>query len=371
MPNKQPVRERLDKVRAEICDQELDGLIVSSPNNRYWISGFSGTSATIVITESSQYIFADSRYWEQVRLECPDFELVQVNGADTVFHMAQLRDLLIAKVGYESNHVTVDQISEWREQIEAMDSPSAPRLIAASGILEDLRLIKDDFEIDALSRAVKLGDSALEYALKEIRTGWTEKDVAWTIQQYALNNGASDMSFPTIVASGSNGALPHWRASDSQLISNSGLVIDMGVILDSYASDLTRTIWFSGNEERHVSDKFLRIYDIVLMAQEMAIERIEVGMLASEAHSIAVEVIREAGYGEYFNHGLGHGVGLEVHEAPRLGPGHSTRLEEGQVLTIEPGIYIPGWGGVRIEDQCVMRDGRLWSLTSASKTLNQ
>ncbi len=358
---------RIDKVRNLFEQQGLDGLIIESPSNRKWISGFTGTSGVAVITKDAKYFVTDSRYWEQVKVECPDFELVEAFGAVSSLSVEFLMSFTNAQLGFESDHVTVDQINSWRSSLEQSGDAAFPKLRSVSGLIEELRMVKDDEEVRALSRAVELGDQAFKKATEDIRSGLTEKDIAWSIQEYAITHGASDLSFPSIVASGEHAALPHWRASDSELMSGSGVVIDIGVVLDGYCSDLTRTIWFEGESNQQPSDEFLRIYDVVRLAQEMAIERIEPGMLGSEAHEIAQTVISQAGYGDFFGHGLGHGVGLDVHEGPRLSPSGNVRLVEGNVVTVEPGIYIPGWGGVRIEDQCVIENGKLRSLTSASK----
>ena len=358
---------RIDKVRNLFEQRGLDGLIIESPSNRKWISGFTGTSGVAVITKDAKYFVTDSRYWEQVKVECPDFELVEAFGAVSSLSVEFLMSFTNAQLGFESDHVTVDQINSWRSSLEQSGDAAFPKLRSVSGLIEELRMVKDDEEVRALSRAVELGDQAFKKATEDIRSGLTEKDIAWSIQEYAITHGASDLSFPSIVASGEHAALPHWRASDSELMSGSGVVIDMGVVLDGYCSDLTRTIWFEGESSQQPSDEFLRIYDVVRMAQETAIERIEPGMLGSEAHEIAQTVISQAGYGDFFGHGLGHGVGLDVHEGPRLSPSGNVRLVEGNVVTVEPGIYIPGWGGVRIEDQCVIENGKLRSLTSASK----
>jgi len=358
---------RIDRVRESFEQQGLDGFIVESPSNRKWISGFTGTSGVVVITKNTKYFLTDSRYWEQVKVECPDFELVEVFGSVASLSTEFLMSFSNAQLGFESNHVTVDQINNWRSSMEKSGNTAFPKFRSVSGLIEELRMVKDDQELKALFNAVELGDRAFEAVTAGIHSGLTEKDIAWLIQEYAVTHGASDLSFPSIVASGPHAALPHWRASDSELISGSGVVIDMGVVLDGYCSDLTRTVWFKGESNQQPSDEFLRIYDVVRMAQEMAMERIEPGMLGSEAHEIAQIVINQAGYGDFFGHGLGHGVGLDVHEEPRLSPSGNVKLAEGHVVTVEPGIYIPGWGGVRIEDQCVIENGKLRSLTSASK----
>ncbi len=251
---------------------------------------------------------------------------------------------------------------EWTQVIAGLPEAARPALVPAPAAIEALRAIKEPDEIEALTRAVLLGDAAFTHAASVARAGMTEREVAWEVQRYAMEHGADDLSFPTIIASGPWGALPHAYPRDVPLEEGQGLVMDLGVIVDGYCSDLTRTICLGTPD-----DQFKRIYDIVLTAQEMAEERIEVGMTGEQAHQIAVTVISEAGYGEYFGHGLGHGVGLDIHEAPRLGPRSQDALVDGQVVTVEPGIYIPGWGGVRIEDQCVIEGGRLRRLSTAAK----
>ena len=202
----------------------------------------------------------------------------------------------------------------------------------------------------------------MAHAISIIEPGMSERQLAWEIQRYVMEQGADGLSFSTIIAGGEWGAAPHAYPRDVPLATGHGVVIDMGVVVDGYCSDLTRTLVLGRPDER-----FIRVYDTVLTAQAVACERVEAGMSGQEAHAIAAAVIEEAGYGEYFGHGLGHGVGLDIHEAPRLAPGSEAILEDGQVFTIEPGIYIPGWGGVRIEDQCVMEGGRARPLSQAPK----
>src|SRR5690606_16147140 len=266
------------------------------------------------------------------------------------------------RVGFEPAHLSYAAYQQWKADIADLPAHSRPELVPAPRAIEDLRMVKEPDELDALTRAVLLGDDAFRHAASVIEPGMTEKQVAWEIQQYAMQHGAEDLSFSTIVAGGAHGSLPHWRASDASLEAGTGVVIDMGVIVDGYCSDLTRTV-FLGEPD----SQFKRIYDVVLTAQTMAEERIEAGMPGREAHAIAAKVIADAGYGEYFGHGLGHGVGLDIHEDPRLAPSGEHLLADGHVVTVEPGIYIPGWGGVRIEDQCVMEGGRLRPISTAPK----
>jgi Xaa-Pro aminopeptidase len=356
---------RIDRLRARfeaLGGSGIDALLVTTPSNRRWITGFTGSAGVALVTREDARFATDSRYWEQVGQQCPNFDLVRVTGATTGVAPEILDGMGGQTLGFEPAHLTVAGYEAWTKAVADLPEHSRPRLVPAPRAIEDLRMVKEPEEIDALTRAVLLGDAAFQHAAERIEPGMTEKQVAWTIQQYALEHGAEDLSFSTIVAGGSNGALPHWRASDDVLQPNTGVVIDMGVVVDGYCSDLTRTV-FLGEPD----DQFKRIYDTVLTAQTMAEERIEAGMPGKEGHAIAAEVIAQAGYGDYFGHGLGHGVGIDIHEDPRLAPSGEFPLQDGHVVTVEPGIYIPGWGGVRIEDQCVMENGRLRAISTAPK----
>jgi Xaa-Pro aminopeptidase len=353
---------RLDKVRARLEELNVDALLVTMPSNRRWLSGFTGSAGVLLISRDSARFATDSRYWEQVGRQAPEFELVQVTGATTGVAPDLLQDTAGIAIGYEPAHLTMAAYQQWTAAIAELPEAARPRLVPAANAIEPLRLLKDADELDALTRAVKLGDEGMAHAISVVEPGMTEKQLAWEIQRYVMEHGADDLSFSTIVAGGDWGSAPHAYPRDVPLAAGTGVVIDMGVIVDGYCSDLTRTI-FLGQPD----DQFKRVYDTVLTAQTMAEERIEAGMTGAQAHEIAATVIAEAGYGDYFGHGLGHGVGLDVHEAPRLAPASEAIMEDGQIFTIEPGIYIPGWGGVRIEDQCLMESGRARSLSTAPK----
>lgn len=357
------IEKRLERLRARLDEIGVDALLVTTPSNRRWISGFTGSAGVALVTRQEARFATDSRYWEQVGQQCPGYTLVQVAGANTSVAVAILEGLGGLKVGFEPANLSYAGYEAWTHAIADLPEHSRPALVPAPRAIEDLRMVKDAEEIDALTRAVLLGDDAFRHAASKVEPGMTEKQVAWLIQEYAILHGADDLSFSSIIAGGAHGSLPHWRASDAPLEAETGVVIDMGVIVDGYCSDLTRTIWLG----ERPSDEFKRVYDIVLTAQETAEERIEAGMLGKVGHEIAHEVIRQAGHGEHFGHGLGHGLGLDIHEDPRLAPSGEIPLADGHVVTVEPGIYIPGWGGIRIEDQCVMQDGRLKVISTAPK----
>tara|TARA_Y100000590_G_C15728515_1_gene1016157 strand:+ start:972 stop:2078 length:1107 start_codon:yes stop_codon:yes gene_type:complete len=357
------ILNRLQLVREEMRHSNLDFLLITDPSNRQWISGFTGSSGIVLISKQTAYIATDSRYWIQVEQQSPDFELVKIAGATTSIATELIEKISDASnFGYEPENLTMKQYQDYTKIISSMTWKNTPNFIAAPSIINKLRMSKDSGELTSLIKAVEIADAGMNHAFQIIQPGMTEKTLAWEIQKYVIENGADSLSFNTIVAGGERGALPHARPLNIALANKTGVVIDMGVKVNGYCSDLTRT-FFLGTP----TDKFKKVYDVVLTAQMMAIERIEVGMTGAEAHEIAASVIAEMGYGNYFGHGLGHGVGIDVHEAPRLSPASDTILENGHVFTIEPGIYLPGWGGVRIEDQCLMEAGKVRSLTKSPK----
>ena len=353
---------RLDRLRARLEELEVDALLITTPSNRRWASGFSGTAGVLLVDRDHALIASDARYYEQIGTQAPDWTLIHANDAMAAWAPRLLEGLGGKRLGYEPAGMTVASYEEWTAAIAALPEGARPTLVPATRAVEALRAMKEPDEIETLTRAVLLGDAAFEHAVSTARPGMTERELAWEVQRYAIEHGADALSFPTIIAGGAWGALPHAYPRDVPLEEGRGVVMDLGVVVDGYCSDLTRTL-FLGEPD----DQFRRIYDIVLTAQLTGEERIEAGMTGEQAHQIAATVIAEAGYGEYFGHGLGHGVGLDIHEAPRLGPRSTDPLADGQVVTVEPGIYIPGWGGVRIEDQCVIEGGRLRVLSTARK----
>lgn len=352
----------------------LEGIFVTAPAedisrtigaNRRYLSGFTGSMGHLLITMDRAYIAVDFRYYDQAERESPDFTLYHANGPMVSWLSALIAEARLGgkKLGFESHGVTFAIYRSLRSAVDELQESDRPQLTPTENIVETLRAIKDDEEIQAIAAAVALGDAAFEHVANLIEPGWTETRVAWEIEKYVRENGAIALSFPTIVGAGPWGAMPHAQPRESHIIQEGeGVVIDMGVNLNGYMSDLTRTI-FVGKPD----DQFKKIYDIVLAAQLTAEELIHTGMTGGEAHMLAARVIEEAGYGEYFGHGLGHGVGLQVHETPRLGRTSEDVLLDGMVLTVEPGIYLPEWGGVRIEDMGYLKDGKYVNFTAAPK----
>jgi Xaa-Pro aminopeptidase len=269
-------------------------------------------------------------------------------------------ELPIRRLGFEAADVP---FSTYREVADALGkSASQVTLVATEGIVDSLRAVKSAEELKYLEEAAGLADAALEHVLPRIRPGVSERQVAWELESFVRQNGSGSLPFDIIVASGPNGAMPHAKPTDRAILSNEPVVIDLGAKVRGYCSDITRTVCLDGGEEA-----FRRIYDVVLGAQLTAIATIRAGMTGEKADQLGRTVIAQAGHEESFGHGLGHGIGLAAHEQPRLGPGSSSVLAAGMVFTIEPGIYVSGWGGVRIEDTVVVEKGRVRPLTRARK----
>ena len=361
----EPGAGRAGRLRALLGREGLDALLVTGAVNRRWLSGFSGSAGTLLVAAGSARLATDFRYWEQAQAEAPAFELVREGDRGTGPPLGLLQGLGGRRVGFEPAGITVAGHDEWQRAIAALPDAERPRLLPAPGLVEELRLVKEPGEIAALERAAALTDACLEHAVGLALPGTTERAVARAIQDYALDHGADGLSFDSIVAAGPHAARPHARPRDVPLERGQPLVLDLGATVAGYCSDLTRTVVVGGAGA--ADGTFRRVYGAVLAAQRRALERIEAGMTGAEAHAIAASAIAGAGYGESFGHGLGHGVGAEVHESPRLRPASDHVLADGQVMTVEPGIYLPGWGGVRIEDLCVMEGGRLRPLSRAAK----
>jgi Xaa-Pro aminopeptidase len=360
---KMATAQRIARLRAHLEEKGLDGLLVSQPANRRYLSGFTGSAGYLLVSRDETLIATDFRYFEQVESQAPDFRLQPVAGpAFDTWLPGLLSGLGGKKVGFEAAHLPYATFEQMAAAIRALPETERPRLIATTDVVETLRAIKEPAEIDAIQAAVDLGDAAYAHFLERVEPGWTEKQAAWEIERYMREHGGEAVSFETIVATGPWSAMPHAYPRDEPVGEGWPIVIDMGVRLDGYCSDLTRTIVLGKPD-----GEFRRIYDIVLGAQLTAIELIAAGITGEQAHLLAQRFIDEAGYGDAFGHPLGHGVGLEIHEKPRLGRTSDDVLADGMVTSIEPGIYISGWGGVRIEDLAVVENGRLRVLSRAPK----
>jgi Xaa-Pro aminopeptidase len=354
---------RQKKLREHLATTRFDAFLVSHlPNIRY-LCGFTGSAGLLLMAETGSVFFTDVRYDTQGREEVKGAKLVIARNA----LLSALGEWMGARrrtsrskgrtLGIEAEHLTVAERKRLADLL-----PSGVRLRHASGLVERARMVKDDEELGLIRAAVRLGATLFDRALEVLRPGVKEADVAAEMEYAARGAGAEEMSFPTIVASGARSALPHGRATQQAVAPGGFVVCDFGVILAGYCSDQTRTVWMGAP-----SEDARDAYDAVKEAQEAAIAAVRPGVSAGEVDTAARKVLRKAGLGRYFAHSTGHGVGLEIHEAPRVAAGQKELLKPGMVITIEPGVYFPGKWGVRIEDMVAVREGGCEVLTPTGK----
>ena len=352
---------RLHNLRKKLEEKELDALITSTPENRRYLSGFTGSAGYLLVSRDEAILATDFRYTEQAEHQSPDFQVIKT-GSDWSWFVELLQKGGVMKVAFESDHMTVATYGQITQTLRDLPSSGRPSLVATKGLVEALRTVKDQEELVLLQKAIDAADNAMQAITPTIRPGETEGEVAWRLEKAMREAGADSLSFDTIVAAGPNGAMPHHRPSDCAIAPGQPIVIDMGAKVGGYCSDITRTVCVGEPDET-----FRNIYDIVLGAQLTGIATVRAGMSSGDADDLSRVVIAEAGYADNFGHSLGHGVGLAIHEYPRLGPKSKDTLEEGMVFTVEPGIYLPGWGGIRIEDVVLLEKEGATVLSKAAK----
>ncbi|MGB8062071.1 MAG: Xaa-Pro peptidase family protein [Candidatus Sulfotelmatobacter sp.] len=352
---------RQRKLRQHLATTRFDGLLISHlPNIRY-LCGFTGSAGFLLVEESGSVFFTDVRYDTQAHEEVKNAKVViaRKSGLQAVadFLGQRRRRARGWNIGIESEHFTVAEKGRLNKL-----RPSGVTLKDAPTIVERARMVKDEDEIQRIREAVELGAKLFERAMEVMRPGIKEVEVAAEMELAARRGGAEEMSFPTIIASGERSALPHGRASEKVIPPGAFVVCDFGVILSGYCSDQTRTVWVGS-----VADDARPAYEAVREAQQAAIHAVRSGITVDEVDSAARKVLQKAGLGRYFTHSTGHGVGLEIHESPRVAEGQREVLQSGMVITIEPGVYFPGKWGIRIEDMVVVTDGGCEVLTPTSK----
>ncbi|NIK77450.1 Xaa-Pro aminopeptidase [Paenibacillus castaneae] len=353
MPN-----ERVKRLRQLMEENRFEAILIGSEHNRRYLSGFTGSSGMVLITLTSAYLLTDFRYRTQAPEQAIGFQIVEHGPSP----LENVRELLVqdhlAKLAFEQDHVVFSEYTAWTKILSGIT------LEPSSGLVEHLRIIKDEAEIQILQEAADLADHTFAHILKIIRTGVRESDIALEMEMYMRSNGAASSSFETIVASGERSALPHGVASERIIGTNEFVKLDFGAYYKGYCSDITRTVIVGTPTDKH-----LEIYNIVLEAQLHALAHIKPGMSGREADALTRDIITKYGYGDLFGHGTGHGIGMEIHEAPRLSKQSETILTPGMTVTVEPGIYVPGFGGVRIEDDIVITETGIKILTSSPKEL--
>jgi Xaa-Pro aminopeptidase len=354
------ITDRLENLRSRFTQQELGAILISQQENRYYLSGFEGSAGLLLITPDKAILATDFRYTEQAKAQAPDYDIFQNNGNMSDWFPELIGGLNVKQLGIEAENITLNAYYQLTDILKKVKSK--PELISTTNLVESLRAIKDPEEITSITGAAEITDSALEHARQTIHTGISEIELAWEIEQFIRQNGSQTLPFEVLVASGPNSAMPHARPSSRQIQAGEPVVIDIGARINGYCSDLTRTICLGPPD-----DIFSKVYETVLEAQVAAINNIKEGITGARADKLARKTIERAGYGEAFGHSLGHGIGLVPHEQPRLGPKSKDKLTSGMVFSIEPGIYLKGWGGVRIEDLAVIEKGKTRIISKAGK----
>jgi Xaa-Pro aminopeptidase len=358
MFNADNLKARLDKFRKKLSDLSVDAALIQKNENYLYLSGFTGTSAYLLITQSKAYLLTDFRYIEQATKQAPHFEVVKhkQNVNDTIKEIILSEG--VKKLGFEDNNITFSVYKAYEASFFCVD------LVGLGDTVEELRSIKDNEEIDIINKAVEIADEAFQHVLGILRPGITELDVAAELEFKMKKLGASGPSFDTIIASGTRSSMPHGVASEKKLELGDPITMDFGAKYNNYCSDMTRTVFLGQPDER-----ILGIYKLVQKAQQMSTKGAIAGSVGKNVDKIARDIIYRNGYEENFGHGLGHGVGLEIHENPRLSINAENILQNNMAVTVEPGIYIKGFGGVRIEDIIIIKDACPIILTKSPKEI--
>ncbi len=336
-------------LRQKLARMPQDTLWIIQPENRRYLSGFKAkdgqlneSSGSLLITRKIALLFTDSRYAVEAEREAADFRVIALEKGLLESLPGVLSDHHTSCLGFEETHLTLESYQKLKKALKGLVSP--PRLRAVKGLVETMREVKDREEIETMERCSQIMTEILGETISRLRAGRTERDIAWEMEGMVRESGAEGPAFPFIVASGPNSALPHAVPTERKIREREPITFDVGMSVNGYCCDMTRTIFLGGPTPR-----FKKIYRTVRQAQVLALGRIRPGVESTFVDAGAREFIRDAGFGDYFGHSLGHGVGLATHERPRLGPDKPVLLKEGMVVTVEPGIYIPGKGGVRLE----------------------
>lgn len=350
--------ERLQKwIRSGEID--LDAVLIQSPENRRYFSGFKGTFGYLVVGKTDAWLLTDSRYTEQAKEQAPHCNLIQLArySPQTSIHLL-CEKAGIEVLGFEGNRLSYDFYAKLMKYFGRVN------LVDVGKEIDGFRRIKDESEIALLRKAEGIGDEAFAHICSFIKPGMRECDIALELEFKMRRLGASGLSFETIVASGARSSLPHGVASEKRVESGDLIVLDYGCVYGGYCSDMTRTIALGDPGE-----DMRRLYELVRKTQAACLQGIRGGVIGKDIHQIAVDSFTEAGYGEYFGHGLGHSVGLEIHEEPRFSVAEKGPIEAGVCITVEPGLYLPGRGGVRIEDMIIVTNDGYDNLTASPKEL--
>lgn len=357
MDNNQIYVNRIRRVRSAMKERGIEGLWLSKRENQGYVTGFLSSDVFVLLTEQENYLITDFRYIEAVKDACePLFTVIMTDTGNSLWDV--VKKIGVKSMGVEESVLTVSDL----KQLQAALPHSTWK--DASGLIEDIRIIKDETELAAMERAIALTDRCFSHMLTVLHAGMTEKQGALEIEMFLKRNGAQRLSFPTICVSGARTSLPHGEPSDKEMEPGDFVTMDFGCVVDGYCSDMTRTVAIG-----HVSEEQKEIYQIVRRAQEAALQNLKAGIGWAEGDRFARDIIEGAGYGPYFGHGTGHGVGLEIHEAPTMSPRGRGTFREGMTVTVEPGIYLPKKFGVRIEDLAIVTSSGIINKVKSNKEL--
>lgn len=348
---------RLEKLRKLMRSENIDGMLITSSSNLRYMTNFTGTAGLAIVSDNHAVFITDFRYTEQAKKQAIQYEVIEYQGNIIDEIAKQVERLKIERLGFEQEHVTFYTYELYKNKLSC-------ELVPTSNVIEKLRLIKDESEVELIKKAADIADQAFDHILSYIKPGVREREIANELEFYMRKLGATSSSFDIIVASGIRSALPHGVASDKKIEHGEMVTLDFGAYYEGYCSDLTRTVAVGDP-----GDKLKEIYSIVLEAQTLGVEKIKPGMSGKEADAITRNYISKHGYGQYFGHSTGHGIGLDIHEGPTLSLRSTQLLEKGMVVTVEPGIYIAGVGGVRIEDDILLTEDGNERLTHSRKDL--
>lgn len=348
------LKKRLNDVRNQLSMWQVDGLLVTGYANFRWLSGFTGSNCKLLVTSSKALLATDFRYYEQAQSQAPHFTLFK-HERRTEDDIAFLEEAAVSSLAFNTSQLSVAQFEALRAAAPDVSWNGQPQTV------ETLRLVKSADEIEKIRRAAAITDHAMAQVPKLAKPGMSEKQLAWQLEKAMRDAGADGLAFDILVASGANAALPHHRAGERPLRDGDTVIIDMGAMLDGYRSDLTRSFYLGAR----LPDDYANVYGIVQAAQCAILDRARPRMRCKVVDALARDVIANAGYGDRFGHGSGHGIGLDVHEDPFLSQRAADEkiIDVGMTLTVEPGIYLPGWGGVRIEDLTIVTESGLERLS--------
>ncbi|MEA4882322.1 MAG: Xaa-Pro peptidase family protein [Clostridia bacterium] len=353
--------KRCEQAASSLESYSVDALLITSEPNIRYVSGFTGSESYVFLSSAARVFITDSRFTEQAEDECEGFEIVRHR-----FPYPALEEILkelaakhgVHRLGFEKSSVTFG----FHEKL--VNAGLEAQLIPTVGIVEDLRYVKDDYEIELIAKAARIADEAFGYILEIVKVGIEEKEIEVELDYFMRRAGASAVGFPTIIASGPRSSLPHAVPSRRKIEYGDFITMDFGALYGGYRSDMTRTVVMG-----RANDTQKQIYEIVRNAQEEGLLHVSAGVKGTDPDRSARDVIIAAGFGDFFGHGLGHGVGLEIHEEPFMSPKCDKTLAAGNVITVEPGLYLPKWGGVRIEDTVVVKEDGCEPLTLSPKEL--